>query len=130
MLLMTYRVEFFDADGAFLGERRVPPGKTALPLAPQPRPPKGWRFDRWEPQVSYVYSNVRAVAVYTPKEYLVTFLSETGAVLKREYVPHGKDATPPPYYSQSRGRPAAWSGRTTNIQRPQVLYAMFERPLA
>ena len=128
--MMTYRVEFFDADGAYLGERRVPPGQTALPLAPRPRPPKGWRFDRWEPQVSYVYSNVRALAVYTPKEYLVTFLSETGAVLKREYVPHGHDAAPPQYFSKAKNCAAAWSAPTTNIQRPQVFCAMFEGRLA
>ena len=126
--MMTYRVEFFDADGAFLGERRVPPGQTALPLAPRPRPPKGWRFDHWEPQVSYVYSNVRAVAVYTPKEYLVTFLSETGAVLKREYVPHGQDAVPPRY--SPGGSPVRWNGRTQNIQRPQAFSAVIEEHLA
>ena len=126
--MMTYRVEFFDADGAFLGERRVPPGHTALPLAPRPRPRKGWRFDHWEPQVSYIYSNVRAVAVYTPKEYLVTFLSETGAVLKREYVPHGHDAVPPRY--SPGGSPARWSGRTQNIQRPQAFCAVIEEHIA
>ena len=126
--MMTYRVEFFDADGAFLGERRVPPGQTAQPMAPQPRPSKGWRFDHWEPQVTYVYSNVRAVAVYTPKEYLVTFLSETGAVLKREYVPHGHDAAPPCY--SPAGRPVNWNGRTQNIQRPQAFCAVIEDHIA
>jgi hypothetical protein len=113
-----YRVTFWDANGAFLGECCVPHGKTAFPPE-KPCPPKGWRFDRWEPQVSYVLCHTQTQAVYVPCEYLVTFLSETGAVLKREYVPHGKDATPPAY------RPcAAWSGRVTNIQRPQVFYAV------
>ena len=128
MFEKTFRVEFVDANGAPLGDCRVAPGMAAQ--CPATRPPKGYRFDRWEPQVSYVLSDLRTVAVYVPKEYPVTFVSETGAVLKREYVPHGKDATPPQYFSASRGRPAAWSGRTTNIQRPQVLYAVFERPLA
>jgi len=126
--MLTYRVEFFDADGAFLCERRVPPGQNALPLAPAPRAPKGWRFDHWEPQVSYVYSNVRAVAVYVPKEYLVTFLSETGAVLKREYVPHGHDAVPPRYNPD--GSPVRWNGRIQNIQRPQAFCAVIEEHLA
>jgi hypothetical protein len=126
--MLTYRVEFFDADGAFLGERRVPPGQNAQPMAPAPRPSKGWRFDHWEPQVSYVHANVRAVAVYTPKEYLVTFLSETGAVLKREYVPHGHDAAPPRY--SPGGNPVRWNGRTQNIQRPQAFCAMIEEQIA
>ena len=123
MLGKTYHVEFFDANGAFLGECRAALGKQAR--APVPRPPKGWRFDHWEPQVIYVTGNTRARAVYAPKEYPVTFLSETGALLKREYVPHGKDAHPPQYISKAKGCPANWSGRTTNIQRPQVFRAVF-----
>ena len=123
------QVKFYDAKGKLLGERHVPRGAAASSPVP-PRPPKGWRFDHWEPQVSFVLSDLCVRAVYAPKEYAVTFISETGAVLKREYVPHGKDATPPLYVSINRGRPAAWSGRTTNIQRPQAFYAVFERPLA
>ena len=126
--MMTYRVEFFDADGSFLGERRVPPGQSALRLAPPPRPPKGWRFDHWEPQVSYVYANVRAVAAYAPQEHLVIFLSETGTVLKREYVPHGHDADPPRY--SPGGAPARWNGRTQNIRRPQAFCAVMEEHVA
>jgi len=123
--LKTYRVEFFDQNGARLGECRVPYGSAAAPPRP-PRPPKGWRFDRWEPQVCYVQGNLRATAVYAPKEYPVTFVSETGRVLKREYVPHGRDATPPPYFSQAKGRAASWNGRTQNIQRAEVFRAVFE----
>jgi len=123
--LKTYRVEFFDQNGARLGERRVPYGHAAEPPTP-PRPPKGWRFDHWEPQVCYVQGNISAVAVYAPKEYPVTFVSETGLVLKREYVPHGRDATPPQYYSQAKGRAASWNGRTQNIQRAEVFRAVFE----
>lgn len=128
MLRKTYTVEFYDANGAFLGKSEVPAGQTAR--GPVPKPPKGWRFDRWEPQVAFVISDLQTMAVYAPKEYPVTFLSETGVVLKREYVPHGKDATPPQYVSKTRGCPATWSGRTTNIQRPQVFCAFFERSLA
>ena len=120
MLEKTYHVLFFDANGTCLGECRAAPGKAAKP--PAVRPPKGWRFDRWEPQVAFITADTRAVAVYVPKEYPVTFLSESGRVLKREYVPHGKDATPPKYV---KGRPANWIGRTTNIQRPQVFRAVF-----
>lgn len=121
----TYCVTFYDYNGAFLGECRTASGQAAC--GPVVAPPKGWRFDRWEPQVSYVTANTRAIALYVPKEYLVTFLSEHGTVLKREYVPHGKDANPPQYISNHKGLPANWSGRTTNIQRPQVLHAVFER---
>jgi len=128
MLEKTYRVDFFHANGAFLGGCRVSPGQSAR--WPLPTPPKGWRFDRWEPQVSFVLADTRATAVFVPKEYPVTFLSETGAVLKREYVPHGQDATPPPYISKTKGCPASWSGRITNIQHPQVFCAVFERQLA
>jgi len=128
MFEKTFRVEFYDANGACLGDCRTAPGMAAA--GPAVTPPRGYRFDRWEPQVSYVLADTRAVAVYVPKEYSVTFVSETGAVLKREYVPHGKDANPPQYVSKNRNRPAVWSGRTTNIQRPQVFRAVFERPLA
>ena len=117
------RVEFFDQAGAYLGERYVPRGARAKPPK-TPRPPKGWRFDHWEPQVSYVLADVRTTAIYAPKEYLVTFVSETGAVLKREYVPHGQDAAPPLY--STKGRAASWNAPTTNIQRPQIFCAMFE----
>ena len=123
------RVAFYDGNGAFLGERLVSRGAAAAPPAP-PRPPRGWRFDHWEPQVAFVLCDTRATAVYAPREYLVTFLSETGAVLKREYVPHGQDAAPPQYFSQTKGRAAAWSAPTKNIQRPQVFCAVFEGHLA
>ena len=129
MPLKTYRVKFYGAGGVFLGECRVAFGCAAKAPAP-PRPPKGWRFDRWEPQVCYVQSDVRAVAVYAPKEYPVTFLSETGRVLKREYVPHGSDATPPQYISQTKGRPAGWNGPTQNIQRAETFRAVFEVQVA
>ena len=114
---------FYDYNGAFLGECHVAPGKAAT--GPAVHPPKGWRFDRWEPQVSFVLANTRAFATYAPKEYPVMFLSETGTVLKREYVSHGKDATPPPYFCKRKGQPS-WSGRTTNIQRAQVFRAIFK----
>jgi hypothetical protein len=127
--MKTYRVEFFDHGGAYLGERHVPFGAAATPPMPQ-RSPKGWRFDHWEPQVCYVMGNTRTVAVYAPKEYPVTFVSETGQVLKREYVPHGRDATPPHYVSPSKGCAAAWNGRTQNIQRAEVFQAVFEVQLA
>ena len=123
MLEKTYQVAFYDDNGTLLGECRVTPGKAAA--CPAIRPPKGWRFDRWEPQVNFVLADTRAFAVYVPKEYPVTFLSETGAVLKREYVPHGKDATPPQYACKRKGQPN-WNGRTTNIQRAQVFRAVFE----
>ena len=129
MLEKTYKVEFYDANGAFLGNKRVRHGKTAqAPL--QPSPPKGWRFDHWEPQVAFVLNDVRTVAVYTPKEYLVTFLSETGVVLKQDYVPHGQNAVPPHYYSKGKGKMANWNGSTRNIQRPCVFCAVFEQELA
>ena len=121
------RVEFFDWNGAFLGESTVPRGAPARPPA-QPRPPKGWRFDHWEPQVSFVLSDMRTTAAYLPREYLVTFLSETGTVLKREYVPHGQDAVPPRY--SPGGSPVRWNGRTQNIQRPQAFSAVIEEHLA
>jgi len=116
-------VEFYDQAGSYLGERFVPRGDSAKPPH-APRPPRGWRFDHWEPQVAFVLADTRATAMYAPKEYLVTFVSETGAVLKREYVPHGHDAAPPPY--STRGRAACWNAPTTNIQRPQVFCAMVE----
>ncbi len=127
MLEKTYKVEFYDANGTFLGNRRVRHGKTAQAPTP-PNPPKGWRFDHWEPQVAFVLSDVRTVAVYTPKEYLVTFLSETGIVLKQEYVLHGQNAVPPHYYA--KGQMANWNGSTRNIQRPCVFCAVLERQLA
>jgi len=123
--MKIYRVEFFDQNGVRLGERRVPYGYAADPPAP-PRPPKGWRFDRWDPQICYVQGNISTVAVYVPKEYPVTFVSETGRVLKREYVPHGRDATPPTYFSKTKGRAVSWNGRTQNIQRAEVFSAVFE----
>jgi len=123
--LKTYCVEFFDQNGARLGECRVPFGSAAIPPV-LPRPPKGWRFERWEPQICYVQGDMQTIAVYAPKEYPVTFVSETGRVLKREYVPHGRDATPPPYFSPARGVHATWSGRTQNIQRPEIFCAVFE----
>ena len=129
MLEKLCRVAFYDWNGMFLGERLVPYGAPAKPPA-QPRPPKGWRFDHWEPQVSFVLSDMHATAVYVPREYLVTFLSETGAVLKRQYVPHGQDAAPPPYFSKTRGRAASWNAPTTNIQRPQVFCPVFDGHLA
>ena len=128
MLGRTFKVQFFDFNGVYLGECRVLPGKAAQ--GPAVSPPKGWRFDRWEPHTCFVTADMKVFAVYAPKEYPVTFLSENGTVLKREYVPHGKDATPPQYISKGKGRPANWSGRTTNIQRPQVFRAVFERQLA
>jgi hypothetical protein len=125
VLEKTYKVDFFDANGMFLGQRRVRHGKTAQ--APKtPSPPKGWRFDHWEPQVAFVLADVRTQAVYTPKEYLVTFLSETGIVLKQEFVPHGQNAAPPHYYSKIKGKMAGWSSSTRNIQRPCVLFATFD----
>ena len=129
MLEKLCRVQFYDYNGTFLGERLVPYGAAAKPPA-RPRPPKGYRFDCWEPQVSFVFSDVRTMAVYVPKEYLVTFLSETGAVLKREYVPHGQDAAPPQYFSKTKGCAALWNAPTTNIQRPQVFCAVFEGHVA
>jgi len=123
MFEKTFLVTFHDCNGAPLGECRVAPGKAAI--SPRVHAPKGWRFDHWAPQVSYVLADIQTFAVYVPKEYPVTFLSETGALLKREYVRHGKDATPPPYACKRKGRPS-WSGRTTNIQRAQVFRAMFE----
>jgi len=125
MLGKTYLVEFFDANGVFLGEYRVAPGKMAQ--GPAVHPPKGWRFDRWEPHVCFVTADMKVFAIYAPKEYPVTFLSENGTVIKREYVPHGKDANPPQHI---KGRPVNWSGRTTNIQRPQVFRAVYGRQLA
>jgi hypothetical protein len=129
VLEKTYKVDFYDANGVYLGQKRVRHGKTAQSPKP-PVPPKGWRFDHWEPQVAFVLCNVRTVAVYSPKEYLVTFLSETGIVLKQEYVPHGQNAAPPHYYSKSKGRKAAWNGSTRNIQRPCVFCAVFEQQIA
>ncbi|MDR1927957.1 MAG: hypothetical protein LBQ33_04890 [Oscillospiraceae bacterium] len=129
MLEKTYKVEFFDANGKYLGQKRVRHGRTALCPQP-PRPPKGWRFDHWEPQVAFVLKDTVATAVYAPKEYLVTFLSESGVVLKQEYVAHGQDATPPYYYSKKKGRPAAWNGSTRNIQHPCVFCAVFEVRIA
>ncbi|MDR2753919.1 MAG: hypothetical protein LBB50_06390 [Oscillospiraceae bacterium] len=125
----TCLVEFYDYNGAFLGQCRVFRGQAA-PYPAMPRPPKGWRFDCWEPQVCYVTENTRTQAVYIPKEYLVTFVSETGAVLKREYVPHGHDAAPPQYVSKTKDHPVIWNGRTQNIQRPQVFRAVFAEQLA
>ena len=123
------RVKFYDAKGKFLGEHHVPRGAAASSPVP-PRPPKGWRFDHWEPQVSFVLSDMCARAVYAPKEYLVTFLSETGTVLKQEYVPHGQDAAPPHYYCKTKGCAASWNAPTKNIQRTQVFCAIFEGRLA
>ncbi|MCL2105587.1 MAG: hypothetical protein FWH26_00745 [Oscillospiraceae bacterium] len=129
MLEKTYKVEFFDANGTFLGDKRVRHGKTAqAPAAPQP--PRGWRFDHWEPQVAFVLSDVQTMAVYSPKEYLVTFLSETGVVLKQEYVAHGHNATPPYYYSKLKGKSACWNGSIRNIQRSCVFCAVFEEQIA
>ncbi|MDR0532021.1 MAG: hypothetical protein LBG83_08155 [Oscillospiraceae bacterium] len=127
MPLKTYRVEFFDANGMPLGECRAVYGSAAHPPK-APHPPKGWRFDHWEPEVCFVRSNLRSVAVYAPKEYLVTFMSETGTVLKREYVPYGGDATPPQYHAC--GRAARWSGPTQNIRRAETFRAQFEGAVA
>jgi len=129
LLKRPCRVEFYDYNGAFLGARLAPKGGAAQ-APPRPRPPKGWRFDHWEPQVAFVLSDTRATAVYLPKEYLVTFLSETGAVLKREYVPHGQDAAPPLYFSKTKGRAASWSAPTKNIRRTQVFCALFDGQVA
>ena len=129
MLEKTYKVEFFDANGSYLGDKRVRHGRTAKAPTP-PQPPRGFRFDHWEPQVAFVLSDVRTVAVYSQKEYLVTFLSETGVVLKQEYVLHGHNATPPYYYSKTKSRPAAWNGSLRNIQRPCVFCAVFEAQIA
>jgi hypothetical protein len=125
----TYKVDFFDANGAYLGHKRVRHGRNAQSPIP-PKPPKGYRFDHWEPQVAYVLADTRTTAVYAKKEYLVTFLSETGAVLKQDYVEHGCDAEPPYYYSKQRCQTPTWNGRLTNIQRATVFCAIFDAAIA
>ncbi len=125
--MLRFKVEFYDAKGKLLSECRVQPGQAA-PAPKPPRAPKGCRFDRWEPQVSFVQSNLKTFAVYTPKEYLVMFLSETGDVLKREYVEHGQDAVPPQY--SPFGRPVRWNGTTRNIRRNQAFCAVVGEQIA
>ncbi|MDR1465030.1 MAG: hypothetical protein LBJ11_07010 [Oscillospiraceae bacterium] len=122
MLEKTFHVTFYDAQGGCLRRCKVRHGRAAK--APEaPSPPEGWQFERWEPQVAFIMADACAYPVYRRQEHLVTFLSETGAVLKQELVLHGQDASPP-YYSSGRGS-AAWDDSTADIRASRVFRAVF-----
>lgn len=89
-----YTVTFLDIYGQTIKAEKVYKGDGAT--APQAPDIKDKSFDRWDTDFSVVTGDITVRPVYvSAAEYTVTFLDETGAVLKTQTVVHGYAAEAP-----------------------------------
>lgn len=89
-----YTVTFLDAFGATLKTQKVYKGDAAE--APEAPEISEKAFDRWDADFSAVTGDLTVRPVYVAAaEYTVTFLDETGALIEKVTVMHGKGATAP-----------------------------------
>lgn len=89
-----YTVTFLDAFGATLKTQKVYKGDAAE--APEAPEISEKAFDRWDSDITNITADLTVRPIYVAAaEYTVTFLDETGALIEKVTVMHGKGATAP-----------------------------------
>ena len=88
-----YTVKFLGWDGTVLKTETVTYSESAT--APEAPAREGYGFSHWSHAFTNVSSDLTVTAVYTQKEYLVTFVDSDDTVLSTQTVKHGEAATAP-----------------------------------
>ena len=88
-----YTVKFIGWDGTVLKTETVT--YTGNATAPEAPAREGYDFDRWNHSFTNVSENLEVTAIYTQKEYVVTFVDSDDTVLSTQNVKHGEAATAP-----------------------------------
>lgn len=88
-----YTVNFVDFDGTVLITQEV---KENEPASPPGNPARtGYTFVGWNQDFSEITSDLTITALYEINQYTVTFVDDSGNVLKTETVSYLSSATPP-----------------------------------
>ncbi len=88
-----YTVKFIGWNGAVLKSETVT--YTGDATAPEPPAREGYDFNRWSHDFTNVSSDLEINAIYTQKEYVVTFVDSDDTVLSTQTVKYGEAATAP-----------------------------------
>ncbi len=88
-----YTVKFIGWDGSLLKTETVT--YTANATAPEIPAREGYDFSHWSHDFTGVSADLEVTAVYTQKEYTVTFVDSDDTVLSTQTVKHGEAATAP-----------------------------------
>lgn len=88
-----YTVKFLSWDGSTIKTETVTYGSDAT--APEAPDREGYDFNRWSHDFTNVSANLEVTAIYTQKEYVVTFVDSDDSVLSTQTVKHGEAATAP-----------------------------------
>ena len=91
--LAEYTVKFMGWDGSLLKTETVTYGGSAV--APEAPDREGYDFSHWSLDYTNVSANIEVTAVYTQKEYTVTFVDSDDTVLSTQTVKHGEAAAAP-----------------------------------
>ena len=120
----TFKVEFYDYDGAFIEVQSVEIGGSAqLPSWTPSR--EGYKFIGWSADFSVGTSDLVIKALYEKDNTVkVTFIDKDGNVLSEQRVEIGKNATPPNAPS-IEGYDQAWDKSFTGITEETVIQATY-----
>ncbi len=88
-----YTVKFLGWDGSVLKTETVT--YTADATAPEVPEREGYDFSHWSVDYTNVSSDMEVTAVYTPKEYTVTFVDSDDSVIDTQTVKYGEAAIVP-----------------------------------
>lgn len=88
-----YTVKFLGWDGSTLKTETVTYGADAT--APEAPAREGYDFDRWSQDFTNVSASLEITAIYTQKEYTVTFVDSDDTVISTQTVKYGEAATAP-----------------------------------
>ncbi len=101
-------VTFKDYDGKVIVAKKTKYGSSVT--APVPTQRTGYDFSMWSGKYTNVTVDSTVTAVYTPKQYTVTFVDEDGNKLAQETVKYGEAAKSIPTAPAKTGyKFAAWS---------------------
>ena len=130
-----YTVTFKDWDGIILKAETVEEGKSATPPANPSR--EGYEFIGWDKDYTNVQSDLTITALYKQNEggsseeeiiyYTVRFLDWNDALLSKQTVEKGKDATPPANPSREGYEFTGWDEDYTNVTRDLTIYAQYRK---
>ena len=119
-----YTVKFIGWDGSILKTETVT--YTGNATAPEAPAREGYDFNRWSHDFTNVSANLEVTAIYTQKEYVVTFVDSDDTILSTQTVKHGEAATAPPNPTKEGYTFVGWDNTNYgNVTQAMTIKAMY-----
>ena len=117
----TYEVVFYDHDGSVLEKVDVEHGEAAVP--PEDPSLEGFDFQGWDKDYTYVEDNLEVTAIYSIREYTVTYEADMNGSVEGDLIQqikHGFDGTSVKAVPDEGFYFAGWSDDYASPERYEV----------